>query len=342
MTVPRLTASPHRPKLLVACSKTGWDCLKTSVIGLTLMALLASCGGGNRNTSDTQATEASEDDDASGLVYEDLTLTETNEDGDLLWELNAATARYGDGGESAQLSDVSGVIYDEAGDTIFIAAKSGIVLPGEQRMELEEDVTADAPHLNLDLSSDRAAWLPEDNILTAVGNVIITEQENEIELTGDRLTADLSANTISLANDDDEEPLLAVSSEPPLELSMLEVEWDLAAEVVTARGNIDVFHQGESVRMQGETLSLDIPTNLLTISGNVYALSETDGAQLWTDRAEWVIGSDITQAFGNVRYLQPDQDLNVVGSTGQANWATKTFSVAGRSTLTQLTLPEEE
>ncbi|MEM8717270.1 MAG: hypothetical protein AAGE92_16105, partial [Cyanobacteria bacterium P01_G01_bin.4] len=172
--------------------------------------------------------------------------------------------------------------------------------------------------------------------------VIITERENDIELTGDRLMADLSANIISLANDDDEEPLLAVSSDPPLELSMLEVEWDLADEVVTARGNIDVYHQGESVRLQGETLSLDIPTNLLTITGSVYALSETDGAQLWTDRAEWVIGSDVTQAFGNVRYVQPDQDLNVVGSTGQANWVTKTFSVTGGSTLTQLTLPDDE
>ena len=300
-------------------------------------------GGGPPNSlSDTGVSEAEEDADASSLVYENLTLTETNEAGELLWELNADSARYGDGGMSAQLSDVSGIIYDEAGDQIFIEAKSGIVLPGEQRMELEEDVTADAPHLNLDLSSDRAVWLPQDNTLTAVGNVVITERENEIQLTGDRLIADLAANIISLANDDEAEPLLAVSSDPPLELSMLEVEWNLLDEVVTARGEIDVYHQGESVRLQGETLVLDIPTNLLTISGSVYALSETDGAQLWTDRAEWVIGSDITQAFGNVRYLQPDQDLNVVGTTGQANWATKTFSVTGRSTLTQLTLPDEE
>ncbi|MEO0355410.1 MAG: LPS export ABC transporter periplasmic protein LptC [Cyanobacteria bacterium P01_A01_bin.3] len=339
MIVPQRSSS----QLSGLTPRSAEDWLKASTAGLALAALLVSCGGGSTSGSNnSQASEPSEDGDDSSLVYENLTLTETNEEGDLLWELNAATARYGDGGESAQLSDVSGVIYDEAGQQIFIEAKAGIVLPGEQRMELEDEVTADAPHLNLDLSSERAVWLPEDNTLTAVGSVIITERENDIELTGDRLMADLSANIISLANDDDEEPLLAVSSDPPLELSMLEVEWDLADEVVTARGNIDVYHQGESVRLQGETLSLDIPTNLLTITGSVYALSETDGAQLWTDRAEWVIGSDVTQAFGNVRYVQPDQDLNVVGSTGQANWVTKTFSVTGGSTLTQLTLPDDE
>ena len=340
-----MTFPQHRSpsRLSVQVPKSGWECLKVAATGLACIVLLASCGGGNPNSlSDTRVSEAEEDADASSLVYENLTLTETNEAGELLWELNADSARYGDGGLSAQLSEVSGIIYDEAGNQIFIEAKSGIVLPGEQRMELEEEVMADAPHLNLDLSSDRAVWLPQDNTLTALGNVVITERENDIELTGDRLIADLAANIISLANDEEGKPLLAVSSDPPLELSMLEVEWNLVDEVVTARGEIDVYHQGESVRLQGETLVLDIPTNLLTISGSVYALSETDGAQLWTDRAEWVIGSDITQAFGNVRYLQPDQDLNVVGTTGQANWATKTFSVTGRSTLTQLTLPEEE
>ena len=335
-----MTLPLHIVSYRIPVTRRKW--VKLSTAGLVLAALLVSCGGGNNSGSpSTQASESPDDAD-SGLVYENLNMTETNEEGDLLWELNASTAQYGEGGESAQLFDVSGVIYNEAGDQIFIEAKSGIVLPGEQRMELEEDVSADAPHLNLDLTSDRAVWLPEDNTLTAVGNVVITERENNIELKGDRLTANLTENIISLTNDDEEQPLIAVSNDPPLELSMLAVEWNLSDEVVTAQGNIDVYHQGESVRLQGDTLTLDIPTNLLTILGSVYALSETDGAQLWSDRAEWVIGSDVTQAFGNVRYLQPDQDLDVVGAAGQANWATKTFSIRGRTTMTQLTLPDEE
>ena len=305
---------------------------------MMVASLLASCGG---SPSTVSTSDSEEESSGNQLVYENLNLTETNEAGDLLWELNASTAEYGAQGQAAQLFDVSGVIYDGQGNQILLEAETGLVLPGGERMELEENFVAEVPHLNLKLVAERAAWITNSNILTAVGNVVITELDKQVVLEGDRITADLAKNFISLRNDTDD-PLQARSVDPPIDMLMSELDWDLSEKLVMARGNVDVYHSEQSIRLQGNLMTLEIPTDLLTISEQVYAFSETDGAQLWADRAEWILGSDITDAFGNVRYEQPEQDLSVAGPKGQANWATNTFTVLGRSTLTQFTLPDNE
>ncbi|WP_038025788.1 LPS export ABC transporter periplasmic protein LptC [Synechococcus sp. PCC 7336] len=311
-------------------------CLRAIAIVLTIG--LVACG--SSISVDTAIEPDIQDADSSNdLVYENINLTETDDRGRVLWEVNAVTARYVDGGRAAQLFDVEGVFYDEEGNRILVDAETGLVVPGEQRLELEGTVEADAKHLDLELAADRAVWLPEEHTLTAVGNVIVTHAVLEAQLFGDRLQANLETDYLTLRNDSDEQ-LRAEAADPPLDILANELDWDLANQLVTASGAVDIYHRDRQIRMQGNVLTLETPTELLTLTGRVYALSEEDGMKLWSDRVDWVLGSDITTATGNVRYRQPEQDLEVVGAVGEANWKTNTVSVRGGSTLTQLTLPD--
>jgi lipopolysaccharide assembly outer membrane protein LptD (OstA) len=264
-----------------------------------------------------------------------------------MWQLKAQRAERLDRDRSIALNGITGQLFDRrpgqsAGTgqrAIRIQAQSGRAMPESRRLELKDRVRAESSDFKVALEANEAVWLPEQHRLTAQGNVVVTQTERGVVLTGDRLQANLTANRLELRNDNPEKPIRARSDDPPLDLSVAELDWDLEKQQVNARGDAIVLHRDEKIRLQGETLTFLLPTNQLTLNGQVYVQSDAEGDRLWADRLDWVVGSETATATGNVRYEQPDRDVTVVGTAGTANWTTHTFAVEGPSTLTQLTLP---
>lgn len=315
---------------------------------LAIVLSVSACGRAEppeaQSTPDPSAT------DAPQLVYRDINLTETDNDGRVLWKLEAAVAEYESEGFEAVLQDVKGEFYDPQGKAITIEATNGRVMPREKRLELSGNVAAVAEPLTIALTADRVEWRPEDNQLAAIGNAIVRHTEREIEMKGDRLDADLSTYLLRLSLDPSatsetpgteatERTLQVIANDPPLDLNTQVLTWDMPGEVVRGEGGVTVVHREQQLAFVGDAFSYQIPSQAATLEGNVRATA-VDRSQLDAERVQWDVSRAIAIATGNVQYRQPGpQNLLVRGQQGTVDLNANTISLDGSRVTTQLTIP---
>lgn len=300
------------------------------------------------------------------LTYENITITETQPDGSVLWKLTASLATYDQDRISATLEKIEGEFYDPEKHVILTLAASGSVFPREKRLELQGQVEVESGYHRLRLTADRVEWLPEQQLLTARGSVVLsrlpdtavagsqalvsptrppTEGTGAVApdpvwtATGERLTVNFKTNQAQLANPDSGQRVTAQSPQPPIDLLAQTLTWDIGAQTVRAEGTVEAKHLTEGVILTGAQLTSQIPPRDLTMTGQAYARVAATGLELTANRMSWVVNTSILQANGNVRYQQPGQDLSVTGESATANWQTNTVAVKGSSVTTQLTLP---
>jgi LPS export ABC transporter protein LptC len=295
------------------------------------------------------------------LTYEDITLTEVETDGTLLWRLTARLARYNQEETAASLESVTGEVFDQARSSIKVKANSGSAYPSENRLELAGDVQVQSQVHQLQIRADQVAWWPDDNRLQAKGNVVLIQiptipepaspQPGEPAILtlvppesalwiaeAEALEVDLRQNQVTLENPESQAPVQARAREPELDLAASRISWNIDTGEITTSGPIQVEYPEQQVQMQGETLSTRIPSNQIRLAGNTYSRSQTTGQELWADQLQWTPNTPVVNASGNVRYRQPDQDLAVTGQTAIVNWEAQTIAISG-GTTTELALP---
>ncbi|MEO1133833.1 MAG: LPS export ABC transporter periplasmic protein LptC [Cyanobacteria bacterium J06639_1] len=321
-----------------------------------ILLLVAGCGRSPQPEAQTPIPAPSE---APELVYRDINLTETDNDGNVLWKLEADIAEYEQDGFQASLQTVEGEFYDPEGKAITVSAEGGRVLPREKRLELSGTVEAVAEPLSLALSADKIEWRPEDNKLAAIGNVIVRQTERQIEMKGDRLDADLSTNYLRLSLDPPdtstsepdasapdeaaaEPPAIVITSvDPPLDVTTQIVEWDTVTDVVRSSGGVVITHREQEVTFRGKSLTYELASQTATLEGEVKAVA-IDRAELEADRVQWDVNEELAIATGNVFYKQSGaENLTVRGQKGTADLRTNTIALegAGSQVTTQFTLP---
>lgn len=328
---------------------------------IALLVLASGCGRSPQPEAETTPTPAPSE--APELVYRDINLTETDNEGNVLWKLEADIAEYEQDGFQAALQTVEGEFYDPEGKAITVSAEGGRVLPRERRLELSGTVEAVAEPLSLALSADTIEWLPEDNKLAAIGNVVVRQTERQIEMKGDRLDADLSTYYLRLSLDpsetqtsesdtpvadesagesSSESPAIVITAvEPPLDVTTQIVEWDTVTDVVRSSGGVVITHREQEVTFRGKSLIYELASQTATLEGEVKAVA-IDRAELEADRVQWDVNQELAIATGNVFYKQSGaQNVSVRGQKGTADLRTNSIALegAGSQVTTQFTLP---
>ncbi|NJK64528.1 MAG: LPS export ABC transporter periplasmic protein LptC [Synechococcaceae cyanobacterium SM2_3_1] len=296
------------------------------------------------------------------LTYEDITLTEVEPDGTLLWRLTARLARYNQEETAASLDSVTGEVFDQANSSIKVKANSGSAFPNENRLALTGEVQVQSPSHQVQITADQVAWWPDDNRLQAEGNVVLIQipaaiPESSSPQPGEPATltlvppesalwiakaealeVDLMQNQVTLQNPDSQSPVQARAREPELDLEASRISWNLNTGEITASGPIQVAYPEQQVQMQGERLITTIPSDQIRLQGNTYSRSEATGQELWAEQLQWTPHTPLVNASGNVRYRQPGQNLAVTGETAIVNWEAQTVAISG-GTTTEVALP---
>ncbi len=295
------------------------------------------------------------------LTYEDITLTEVEPDGTLLWRLTARLARYNQEETAASLDAVTGEVFDQASSSIKVKASSGSAYPNENRLELRGDVQVQSLAHQVQITADQVAWWPNDNRLQAQGNVVLSqippspvasspEPGDPATLTlvspedalwtaeAEELEVDLMQNQVTLQNPQSQSPVQARAQTPPLDLEATQISWNINTGELTASGPIQLEYPEQQVQMQGERLITTISSDQIRLQGNTYSRSQATGQELWADQLQWTPKTPLVNASGNIRYRQPGQNLAVTGETAIVNWEAQTVAVSG-GTTTELALP---
>ncbi|MGB0562203.1 MAG: LPS export ABC transporter periplasmic protein LptC [Spirulinaceae cyanobacterium] len=133
---------------------------------LTAALFLAACRGGgepvavNEDQSETPAYEEQ-------LILNNATLENADEDGNVLWRVEAQRTTYEPNQQDAQIEGITGNFYEDGEIVLKLKADAGEILEDGQTIYLRENVVATDPRTGVVMQCQEVEWSPEANVLIA-------------------------------------------------------------------------------------------------------------------------------------------------------------------------------
>ena len=158
-------------------------------------------------------TSLNKTEQVAGSNLENITLTEFDANGKLLWEIYAKRADYRQDTKIADVEAVKGKFYRNGEPLIEATGDKGTINQASKEISLVGNIKAIAIQEKIDMLADRMDWKSEEDVLKATGNVRIDKPDEKIKMIGKELTAKPSTNIFSLEKD-----VIVTATEPPVEM----------------------------------------------------------------------------------------------------------------------------
>lgn len=214
------------------------------------LLLVLSLVGGCRTQTNRSAEKLAEDSSAAqkldtNLAFNNITLEETDDQGQTLWKVRADQATYTPDQKLAKVTSPTGQLYQDGKPIYRIQAREGEIQRSGNRIVLKGEVIATDTESGAVLRADHMEWQPKQDLLMLRGN-----------LRGSHPQMQLSANQAKISNRQQRIELIgkvnAITTEPKLRMQTEHVVWQVKDEKVTSDRPTQVQRlQGNQATDQG-------------------------------------------------------------------------------------------
>ncbi len=124
---------------------------------------------------------------------------------------------------------------------------------------------------------------------------------------------------------------------PPLNVKSDLITWSLTAQTVTSEKPLQAFHRQRQFTLTGNEGVLDLPTEILTVKGNVQAKGNPQKPfDLQANQMIWYIPKEEMEAEGNVIYQQANPSFIIRGAKAFGKLTEQTFVMTGGNVVTEM------
>ncbi|MEI6429488.1 MAG: LPS export ABC transporter periplasmic protein LptC [Pseudanabaena sp. ELA607] len=223
-----------------------------------------------------------------GSSLSNITLTEFDETGKLVWEITAKRADYRQDRRIADVRGVSGKFYRDGKPIIEATGSTGTLDQVTQVVTLAGQVKALAVEENITMQSAQMTWESKKDLLTATGDLQIQNQDPKtgrlITITGKSLQAKPGTNIFTLEKD-----VLAIASKPPLEIRTDKITWSATKKRVFSESPIQVLQTKDAMKLTAKAGEWQLEKNLVIARGNVIAEDKKLDLQINAAEVQWDI-----------------------------------------------------
>jgi LPS export ABC transporter protein LptC len=218
----------------------------------------------------------------AGSNLQNITLTEFDSNGKLLWEIQAKRATYREDRKIADVEDVKGKFYRDGEPLMEVTGNKGTIDQASKAISLEGNIKAIAVQEKINMKADRMVWQSEEDLLKATGNIQIDKPEDKLTMTGKELTAKPSVNVYSM-----EKQVVVIAVEPPLEMKSEKVTWDAKRDRVFTDVPISVIQVKDKLQLTAKKGNWDIQKKEVTFTGDIKAKDPKLDVDIEAAQAVW-------------------------------------------------------
>lgn len=290
------------------------------------LLLVSACDGDSRGAERLAEDSAEVQQIDNTLRFENITLEQADENGDLVWKVFAEEASYNENDAFAGVNAPAGELFQE-GEAIYeVRGDRGQVYENGERIVLRGNVRVVDLRTEAILRGEEMEWQPTSEILTVRRNFRVTHDDIR-----------LSAREGRLYDRDQRLELegqvrARTRQEPVLVLRSGALTWLMTEELVRSDRPIEMrrLQQGQVTDVAtGQQGEFDLATNQATLSGNARIAMEEPTAEVNSPELVWNIDQDMLRSDQRLRLLQPRQQLTLSADQGQLNIATRVMDLQG-------------
>lgn len=287
----------------------------TLPVVLLLVVNMGACRPGSRAEERLAEDSATIQQIENQLTFNNITLEQADEQGKLLWKVDAQQATYNEDQEIAQVTNPQGELYEEGRPVYKVRAKRGEVQQNGDKIFLYEEIVAVDLESKAVFQGDELEWRPNEGVLIVRKN-----------LKGAHPDLRASANEARLYQKERRVELIgkvtALSADPRLLLQAQRLTWLMDAKRVVSDRPVQVTQfKGDRVSdvALGQQATVDLNSRIVTLRQNAQVLLSNPIMQINSDEIVWNLGQEVVSSDQPVRVIQQQQQVVLTANSGRFN-----------------------
>ncbi len=259
-----------------------------------------------------------------GSSLDNVTLTEFDSQGNLIWEIKATKANYSQDNLTAEIVTVSGKFYRAGKVLIEAKGKAGTVNQKERKITIDGDIKAKLLNENIQITADRMVWQADDDLLTATGNIQINQPDRQIALVGKSLKAVPSASRFTL-----EQSVKVTSAQPPIVVETPSLTWEAPKGIVRIDVPFKATHKTEDLTLNAAKGVWQIPEQVLKLPQSVLIKAPKRDWQVTSRNLEWRIGQNLVNLTEPLEITSPSRGYTLTSQRGKVDFSSQLIQLQG-------------
>ncbi len=316
------------------------DGLRASWQPVVKYALAAACGfalTGCGFWGGQPASDGSPDGDQAvegGLGLKDITLKQSDQRGQLLWQLKAKAATYGESRKQVSVNGLEGTLSQQGKPAYKVKADQAEVRQQGEDLFLKGKVIITDLRSQGVFTAKEFEWRPQNSLLLARKDLKI--KHPQVEITAKEMQASSQTNQVTAKGQ-----VVAVSSQNRLRLLTEQLVWQPKQQQVFAGGmpgqpptGVQVFRFGQkgdprTDRALGGSLQANLKTQTVTLASNAKLLLADPPLEVDSQRLVWQVKDKTLTSDRSVRVYSPSQRVTLTANQGFVNQALQQVKMTG-------------
>jgi LPS export ABC transporter protein LptC len=261
----------------------------------------------------------------AGASLQNITLTEFDAQGKLLWEITSTNANYRQDSKIADVEDVKGKFYRSGEPLMEATGDKGTINQITKEIALEGNIKAIAIQEKIDMKADLMVWQSKEDVLKATGNIQIHKPDDNLTMTGKELTAKPSTNVYSL-----EKEVVVTSVKPPLEMKSDKVTWDAKRDRVFTEVPLSVLQVKDKLQLSANKGDWNIAKKEVTFTGDIKAKDPKLDVDLEAAQAVWNLDKKLVTLPVEFTATSKSRGIVVTAQQGQAQLQEEKINLTGQ------------
>lgn len=312
----RLLTTPH------LCFKG----MRTVALPLLLMALLVGgCSGenptGNKLTDAHSASQELE----NSLIFNDVTLEQVDEEGHLLWKVEAKEATYSRDEKIAIVHHPNSELYQDGTLAFQVTAQKGEIHQDGKKIFLKGEIMATAVADGAILRGEELEWSPQEDILIVRNNLTGTHPQLEASAAEARVFS--RTRRMELLGD-----VSATTKSPKLQMQTEKLVWQMQEQKIMGDRPIKIDrYEGEKVtgKAVANASLVDLKANTLTLKQDAKLTISEPPVQVTSESMTWNLATETIASDKLVKIDYPQQQVTLTGDKGQLDLQKQIASLVG-------------
>ena len=312
---------------------TSLFCLQKRCVSLSLVALLSALAACDRNTL-TQSVDTEEDDSdvelVTDLVFDNITLEQSDDQGALRWRMVADQALYSQDRRDAIIENPSGQFFQNEQPAFSVSADQGEVKQDGNTLVLNGNVIIIDEDTGATLKGDLMRWIPEDNTIVLLDN--ISADHPDFQLTAQEITVWVDEDRVAISGD-----VKAETTDETLQFNGEEVVWFLEEEKITSDRPVR-FQQRQddqiTARAQGNEVDYDIQNQVARLNNDAVVVLQDPPLRVTGDALQFNQAQNMVLASKRFTVFHQAEKIKMVANQGRGNLDKQIFKMNGNVIVT--------
>ncbi|MFP4296427.1 MAG: LPS export ABC transporter periplasmic protein LptC [Spirulinaceae cyanobacterium] len=247
-----------------------------------------------------------------GLVLENATLEQSDEEGRILWKVNAEKAIYTQDKKLVRLENIKGDLYQDGEVVMQVTSKSGDIEQDSQIIRLHEDIVGIDPRNQAIFKGQELEWRPQEDM--AIISEDVSGQNDNLEVKAQIGRYFSRTQQMQL-----EGKVAAIAKDPPLQIKTEAVTWDIENKTVNSEVKVTINRYDQKTitdRVVADKGNVNLANKIVTLTNNVELKATEPPLQIASNQAIWNVEARTVRSPQPIQVIHLAEKFTVTGNQG--------------------------